>query len=154
MTLVWTYFGRNQQTWTSFGHHLDTFWKWFGHIADMNMFWTHFGHFPIFCVQNVSVPTSFRSPQNPWGHVVRMVTCVYVPTTQYTLSVRPDHRGFDTILGQLARITIWGVGRSSKMETFLRLQNKGNKTSVNKVPWQSVHTLNKYPCFWHKKLAC
>ena len=44
MTLVWTYFGRNQQTWTPFGHHLDTFWALFGHIAGMDMFWTCFGH--------------------------------------------------------------------------------------------------------------
>ena len=40
MTLVWTYFGHNQQTWTPFGHDLDTLqiWTCFGYI--LATFWT------------------------------------------------------------------------------------------------------------------
>ena len=51
-------------TWTPFGHYLDTLYVWthFGHFLDT--FWTYFGHFHIFCVQNLSIHTSLSSTKS------------------------------------------------------------------------------------------
>ena len=55
----------------NFGHpfgHIKQVWAHFGHIMDilkgLDIFWTHYGHFKVVCVQNVSIPPSCWSTQN------------------------------------------------------------------------------------------
>ena len=81
-----------KQTWTLFGHFLDTLWTYFVHILDLDTFWIHFGHILDTSWNNVSkmCPSRHRWPVPvSWPARRRLRNSAYVSGVEAAIQTFP-----------------------------------------------------------------